>query len=257
MNNNLSKNRNQIIDIFCEFLEVSTHLILYLTEVYPMEFFQKRVKYGTSVVMSRHPELNGYIYGVIMSLREYLEKDLVENIYILIINSQNKPINRFVFTVDELIQNDYNEELNLEEITSLFKIIIARLWGCPMQISTKKNDEDLTFQFMVKLKGDGYSNDSKDNSKFPWILIEDEYLTPNQRKEEKRVSEKRYKGKERMDEDDEDLDDEDDDIMDLTTDTDDVNNVPPPKLSPIYSISNPSIKMQLYIEELYQDKDKL
>jgi len=38
------------------------------------DFFEKREKYGTSVVMSRHPQLNGYISDVIVSLKEYLKK---------------------------------------------------------------------------------------------------------------------------------------------------------------------------------------
>ncbi|ORX54236.1 hypothetical protein BCR36DRAFT_410780 [Piromyces finnis] len=288
MNNNhsdksiVAENKHKIIDIFGELLEVSTHLILYLVGVYPMgiyslwnikkfiyaysfyslkisnlyilcekyylykDFFEKREKYGTPVMMSRHPQLNGYIYDVIISLKEYLEKDLIENIYILIINSQNKPVKRFVFTVKDLVQNNYNQEINFVEITHLFRTTIKKLWGCSNLDDTTDVDDDLLFQYMVKLKGDGESGDSSENSRFPWVLAEDEYLTPIQRKEEKKVSDGHYKDgeKEKMDED------EDEDNMDLAIDHDDNDDVKTSELLSIYSINNPSIKLQLYQEIL-------
>ncbi|KAG4098279.1 DNA-binding protein [Neocallimastix lanati (nom. inval.)] len=247
MDNNRSKgsiiteNKNQIIDIFCELLEVSTHLILYVTKVYPIDFFDKREKYGTPVVMSRHPQLNGYIRDVILSLKPYLQKDLIENIYILIINDKDKPVKRFVYTVKDLLQKNYDRELNIDEIGKLFNNFIRRIWGAPMD--ELDENEDLSFQFMVKLKGDGESQ-SSDNSKFPWILADDDYLTPIQRKEEEQVSGGRYinKGKERMDEDE---NDDNDEIMYI----DENENVPPPKITSIYSVNNPSVKIQLYVED--------
>jgi len=141
-----------------------------------------------------------------------------------------------VFTVKDLFQKGYNQELNFEEINILFRTTIKRLWGCA-DFDTPV-DDDLSFQYMVKLKGEGVSGNSGDNAKFPWILAEDEYLTPIQRKEEKKI-----KGKEKMDED------EDEDEMDLAIDQDD-DAVQPSQLLPIYSINNPSIKLQLYQEVL-------
>ena len=82
-------------------------------------------------------------------------------------------------------------------------------------------------------------------------MAEDEYLTPSQRKQEKKIQEKRFKakGKEKMDEDEEDQEEEDDN-MDIAIDLEEDERIRPPELVPIYSVTNPSIRIQLYQEIL-------
>lgn len=51
-------------------VEVAIHTILYVRRVYPAELFVRRKKYDTPVFQSRHPELNGYIAGVVKAVAD-------------------------------------------------------------------------------------------------------------------------------------------------------------------------------------------
>jgi hypothetical protein len=53
-------------------VEVCIHNILYVRQVYPVELFVKRKKYGTPVFQSRHPDLNEYIAGAVLAVKEEL-----------------------------------------------------------------------------------------------------------------------------------------------------------------------------------------
>ncbi|CAN0369266.1 unnamed protein product, partial [Scytosiphon promiscuus] len=53
-----------VVDIVVEFLEAAIHTLLQSRRAYPQDIFERRRKYGVPVWMSRHPELNTYIYQV-------------------------------------------------------------------------------------------------------------------------------------------------------------------------------------------------
>ena len=55
--------------VFCEFLEVAVHQILFVRSVYPAELFERKRKYNVPVRQSRHKDLNDYIANAGAHLR--------------------------------------------------------------------------------------------------------------------------------------------------------------------------------------------
>merc|ERR1712118_406904 len=80
-----------------EFLEIAIHEILSKREVYPKEVFEHRKRYGLKVDMSRHPELNEYIFGVLDGARDWIKKDKVHSVAVHILGPQRHLLERFVF----------------------------------------------------------------------------------------------------------------------------------------------------------------
>lgn len=85
------------VDIFCEFLEAAIHQILHARGVYPKELFQRGKLYNVPVQKSRHPELNDYVSHLVRSIHSWMSKGGVESVILLIVDSRQQPLERFVF----------------------------------------------------------------------------------------------------------------------------------------------------------------
>ncbi|KAK3244784.1 hypothetical protein CYMTET_45619 [Cymbomonas tetramitiformis] len=85
------------VDIFCEFLEAAIHQILHARDVYPQELFQRGKLYNVPVQKSRHPDLNDYVSHLVRSIHGWMSKGGVESVILLIVDSRQQPLERFVF----------------------------------------------------------------------------------------------------------------------------------------------------------------
>lgn len=91
---------------FIEFFEVSVHYILYIREIYPKKFFQKKKKY--QMVVYESPNLDPYISKVIKAIREMIKKDnMVEKLIVSIFN-EKKILENFVFEFPKQINQSKN-----------------------------------------------------------------------------------------------------------------------------------------------------
>jgi len=61
-----------ISSVFCSFLEVFLHSLLYDRSVYPPQLFDLRRSYGTVTHISRQPLLNAYIKQLVDSVQAWL-----------------------------------------------------------------------------------------------------------------------------------------------------------------------------------------
>ena len=67
-------------DILLEFLEACIHQVLYARGIYPASIFDKRLKYGTMVHQSRHPDINGYVRRVLGNTKPLMEVGIVDDL---------------------------------------------------------------------------------------------------------------------------------------------------------------------------------
>jgi len=114
--------------MLCEFCEVAFHEILCQREVYPKEVFEPRKRYGMKVHMSRHPELNEYIYNVIDGARQWMKKDNVHSISISILSEDRRPLERFVFDMQtSMSANTEFDQQSREAFENALKGAVFRL----------------------------------------------------------------------------------------------------------------------------------
>ena len=104
-----------MVDVMCETLEAAFHLILYVRGVYPqcsspafprlsvltplVAIFQRVQKYGMPVHQARHPDVQSYISDVIVSLRPWLLKRVLQRVAFVICSDVMTPLERFVFEI--------------------------------------------------------------------------------------------------------------------------------------------------------------
>ncbi|KAI5332712.1 hypothetical protein L3X38_022841 [Prunus dulcis] len=101
--------------ILVEFLEVAITSIVLLKGIYPPGAFERR-KYMNLVVHSaRHPQLRDYIHSAVSGLHPFIQKGLVERVAVIFFNSDNIPVERFMFKLT--VNQSYGsrvEEADLE-----------------------------------------------------------------------------------------------------------------------------------------------
>ena len=73
------KEEEVYLDIFCEFLEVLIHQIIFLRDLYPVSIFEKRRKFNMPLNMSVQPWVSDFINPcplLIILIRPFLRKFL-------------------------------------------------------------------------------------------------------------------------------------------------------------------------------------
>ncbi|XAR48290.1 hypothetical protein NMG60_11031055 [Bertholletia excelsa] len=101
--------------ILLEFLEVAITSIVFLKGVYPSGAFERRRYMNIVVQKSRHPQLGDYIHSSVNGLRPFIEKGLVERVAVIFYNTENMPLEKFIFKV--CVNQSYGskvEEADLE-----------------------------------------------------------------------------------------------------------------------------------------------
>ena len=74
-------------DIILNFLEVSTHVVLYELKFYQPEIFEQQQIYGLPVFQSRHQDVNAYIDRFFSNSRALIEAGLVRKVIFNILDS--------------------------------------------------------------------------------------------------------------------------------------------------------------------------
>lgn len=89
----------QFVSTFADFLTVSIHTILYERSIYPATTFLSARKYNFAVRQNRHPKVCEWINDAVAAVEAELIKGVVEKISVVIYDSTNQPLERFVFDV--------------------------------------------------------------------------------------------------------------------------------------------------------------
>ncbi|XP_030442367.1 DNA polymerase zeta processivity subunit-like isoform X2 [Syzygium oleosum] len=83
--------------ILVEFLEVAITSIVYLKGLYPSGAFERRRYLNLVVHRARHPQLRNYIHMSVSGLRPFIEKGLIDRVAVVFFDTQNVPLERFIF----------------------------------------------------------------------------------------------------------------------------------------------------------------
>ncbi|XP_062011966.1 DNA polymerase zeta processivity subunit [Rosa rugosa] len=97
--------------ILVEFLEVAITSIVFLKGIYPPGAFERRKYMNLVVHRARHPELRDYIHSAVSGLLPFIKKGLVERVAVIFFDSDNNPMERFMFklTVDQSCGSNVKE----------------------------------------------------------------------------------------------------------------------------------------------------
>lgn len=171
-------NINKVIDppnLILEFLEVAIHCILYSRKLYPDGIFTLKKKYGVPIHVSMYPDLNDYIFESLKAVKDVLLKNELKQIDIYFYNRLAKPIERFIFKINNLQQNIKdieNQDLYLLKLKELFrsfclKLSINNSYMTPLP-------EDANFKIAIHASENASTSLSEDPQyqKFPWIEAE-------------------------------------------------------------------------------------
>ncbi|CCX35430.1 putative Mitotic spindle checkpoint protein [Taphrina deformans PYCC 5710] len=93
---------DHLVKQYSDFLVVCLHTICYYRNLYDRTYFSLARVYSCPVQRCKHPILVEYINSVVSSIAEELRKCLVERINVVIMSSQDVPLERFVFDVSML-----------------------------------------------------------------------------------------------------------------------------------------------------------
>ncbi|PSR95500.1 DNA polymerase zeta processivity subunit like [Actinidia chinensis var. chinensis] len=101
--------------ILVEFLEVAITSVVFLKGLYPSGAFERRRYMNIVVQKARHPQLREYIHSAVTGLLPFIEKGLVERVAVIFFDTENIPLERFIFKLS--VNQSYGsnvEEANLE-----------------------------------------------------------------------------------------------------------------------------------------------
>ncbi|EOR01647.1 hypothetical protein E3P77_00569 [Wallemia ichthyophaga] len=159
--NSLSYNEN--VELIGDIIEISLHSILQIRQVYPQFTFERKQKWGAIVYKSRVAVVQSYIAELIRCVKVELHEDNVENVIILIKNTQDVPIERFIFNISNVVAGEIPENLKDEEfvgglkkseIGNYARSILVRLSSLDALLEPISEQEDLTFAVLLEMKDD-------------------------------------------------------------------------------------------------------
>lgn len=98
------------VAVFCDFLLVAVHSILYERNIYPKESFLSTKKYNYSVRQSRHPKVCQWITDAVAAVHAELLKGTVDRTALVIYSAQDIPLERFVFDLSRfpIVPKEYH-----------------------------------------------------------------------------------------------------------------------------------------------------
>ncbi|CAM9153688.1 unnamed protein product [Ascophyllum nodosum] len=91
-----------LADIINEFIEAAVHTLLHARRVYPQAIFERRRKYGVPVWMSRHPDLNDYIYQVLLRTKVFISQGIIRKVLVCFFEEGGHHHNHHVHPVEKV-----------------------------------------------------------------------------------------------------------------------------------------------------------
>ncbi|KAJ7786521.1 DNA-binding protein [Mycena metata] len=165
---------NQAVRGITEFIEVAIHTIIYVRQIYPADLFIRRKKYDTPVFQSRHPALNDYISGAVKAIGEQLLTGNVEKIVVAIKDKEEVALERFIFSIDNMIQVEgFNTNTSVENALSsaalgqYFRGFLVKLNMVESQLGQMYLGDDVSFSIAIELKADNVPG-TKDKARLPY-----------------------------------------------------------------------------------------
>ncbi|KXN88762.1 Mitotic spindle assembly checkpoint protein MAD2B [Leucoagaricus sp. SymC.cos] len=175
-------------------VEVAIHTILYVRQVYPPEIFIRRKKYETPVYQSRHPALNEYISGAVRAVRDELElaiplsflhvQGTVQRIVVVIKDKNNIALERFIFSVEHMIQvESFDKDTSVENamtpggLAQYFRSFLIKISMIESVLGQLELEDDISFGVIIELKDEAVPTVSHTKDPPPWVPAEHQNTT--------------------------------------------------------------------------------
>ena len=121
-------NYEETANIVLEFLNAAINFILYVRNIYPPSFFEKRKIYGIPTRQSIHPRLNAYILDLLKAIKPDLLLKRVSRVYITIIDKQSNPVEKYCFQIRSMV-NDLrsSSSASLNDIQAYLRTFLLKI----------------------------------------------------------------------------------------------------------------------------------
>lgn len=92
------------------FIEAFTHLVLYITNVYPPEYFEKKKKFNTLIWHCTNNQVEKYIQQAIYPIRTFIQNRTLYKYRIILKTEKNEVLNIFTMEFEQLYKHpvDFN-----------------------------------------------------------------------------------------------------------------------------------------------------
>ncbi|POO01534.1 HORMA domain containing protein [Trema orientale] len=111
--------------ILVEFLEVAITSVVFVKGVYPSGAFERRRYMNLVVHRARHPQLRDYIHTAVWGLLPFIEKGLVERVAVIFFNTDNNPVERFMFKL--MVNQSYGSKVEEADLEFSLKSFLIKL----------------------------------------------------------------------------------------------------------------------------------
>ncbi|KAI6688887.1 hypothetical protein NL676_025715 [Syzygium grande] len=111
--------------ILVEFLEVAITSIVYLKGLYPSGAFERRRYLNLVVHRARHPQLRNYIHMSVSGLQPFIEKGLIERVAVVFFDTENVPLERFIFKLS--VNQSYGSKVEDADLEFSLRSFLIKL----------------------------------------------------------------------------------------------------------------------------------
>ncbi|XP_060179246.1 DNA polymerase zeta processivity subunit isoform X3 [Lycium barbarum] len=127
----------------------------------PQGAFERRRYMNVVVQRARHPELQQYIHSSVNGLFPFIQKGLVERVAVIFFDSNNVPLERFVFKIN--VNQSYGSKLEEADLEFSLKSFLIKL---PLSQSLMKvlppTSTDCSWEITAYFRSLPQSSTSKD-----------------------------------------------------------------------------------------------
>ncbi|KAL5514546.1 hypothetical protein ACEPAG_1862 [Sanghuangporus baumii] len=144
----------EAIIAIAELLEVALHTILCIRQVYPIEIFERRVKFGIPVFKCIEPSINEYISMAVKAISEELVEDRIARVTISI-HQSDTPLEKFIFSFYSVTNGDSVPEADnvpLLAIQRQARGMLIKLNAIDAQLLPLEASDDLSFSVIMQLR---------------------------------------------------------------------------------------------------------
>ncbi|KAB2006338.1 hypothetical protein ES319_D11G337600v1 [Gossypium barbadense] len=117
--------QGEVAGILVEFLEVAITSVVYLKGIYPSGAFERRRYMNVVVQRARHPQLREYIHSAVSGLLPSIQKGLVERVAVTFFNTDNIPMERFIFKL--MVNQSFGSKVEESDLEFSLRSFLIKL----------------------------------------------------------------------------------------------------------------------------------
>ena len=145
-----------LISVFCDFLTVATHTILFERNIYPPDSFLSARKYNYAVRQSRHPKVCQWVTDAIAAVETELLNGTVSRVVVPIFSPTQQPLERFIFDLTKFpsvpkedVNTPFEQSISAVDVDEQFRAAMAKLRVCSSTL--KPVPDGCTFTLAIEL----------------------------------------------------------------------------------------------------------